>query len=151
MASASLFDELYREVILDHSRNPKNRGRLAAPTRTAEGMNPVCGDEVILDLTFDRECLSCLAFDGQGCAISQASASLMTERLTGVSRGEAREVCLAVRSMLVQGGEPAAILGDLEALHGVAKFPVRVKCAMLAWTLLEGILEPEPNFPGGRS
>ncbi|MFN0095384.1 MAG: Fe-S cluster assembly sulfur transfer protein SufU [Dehalococcoidia bacterium] len=146
MANEPLFDDLYREVILDHSRNPRNVGTMTAPDRTAEGLNPVCGDAVRLDLALDSDQICGLMFDGQGCAISQASASLLTERLHGATLGEARGVCQAMRAMLVEGADPDAVLGDLEALHGVAKFPVRVKCAMLAWKLLEGVLEqPTPS------
>jgi nitrogen fixation NifU-like protein len=148
MASAQLFDDLYKEVILDHSRHPRNTGRLPAPALTAEGVNPVCGDAIRLDLALDGARIAGAAFEGQGCAISQASASLLTEHVAGATVAEARATLAGVRAMLVDGAEPGTDLGDLAALQGVAKFPVRVKCAMLAWKLLEGLLDTTPPQEG---
>ena len=134
------FDDLYREVIIDHFRKPRNRGTLPAPSQHAEGMNPVCGDEIALDLDVSGGNIAALAFSGQGCSISQSSASMMTERVHGRSIAEAERIADAVSAMLVDGAEPSAEIGDLEALQGVAKFPVRVKCALLAWKVLrEGL------------
>lgn len=130
------FDDLYRELILDHYRRPRNHGPLAAPTVQAEGVNPVCGDEIHLDLAIDDGVIADLGFWGQGCSISQSSASMLTERLKGRPLAEAEEVAGKVRSMLVEGASPDPSLGDLEALEGVAKLPVRVKCALLAWNVL---------------
>ncbi|GIW14144.1 Fe-S cluster assembly sulfur transfer protein SufU [Tepidiforma bonchosmolovskayae] len=130
------FDDLYRELILDHYRRPRNHGPLAAPTVQAEGVNPVCGDEIHLDLAIDNGVIADLGFWGQGCSISQSSASMLTERLKGRPLAEAEEVAGKVRSMLVEGASPDPSLGDLEALEGVAKLPVRVKCALLAWNVL---------------
>ena len=130
------FDDLYRELILDHYRRPRNHGPLAAPTVQAEGVNPVCGDEIHLDLAIDDGVIADLGFWGQGCSISQSSASMLTERLKGHRLAEAEEVAGKVRSMLVEGASPDPSLGDLEALEGVAKLPVRVKCALLAWNVL---------------
>jgi nitrogen fixation NifU-like protein len=129
-------DELYRELILEHYRSPRRRGHLEQPSGRFEGMNPVCGDEVSLELRVDGGRLSEVAFSGLGCSISQASASMLAESVSNRDALEVRELIAAVRAML-QGGEADASLGDLEALSGVAKFPVRVKCALLSWNVLE--------------
>jgi nitrogen fixation NifU-like protein len=134
--SEPLFDDLYRELILDHYRRPRNRGPLPAPTLQAEGVNPVCGDEIHLDLDVSDGVIRDLGFWGQGCSISQSSASMLTERLKGRPLDEAEAVTGKVRSMLVEGAPPDPELGDLAALEGVAKLPVRVKCALLAWNVL---------------
>ena len=135
------FDDLYRELILDHFRRPRNRGTLQEPTLRLEGVNPVCGDEIQLDLLVKDGRIDAIAFSGQGCSISQCSASMLTERLKGASLSEARDVLNSVRAMLTEGAPPAADLGDLESLEGVAKLPVRVKCAMLSWNVLQDGLE----------
>jgi nitrogen fixation NifU-like protein len=135
------FDDLFREIILDHYRSPKNRGSVAAATHRAHGLNPVCGDEVRLDLRLDGDAILDIAFEGQGCSISQATASLLTERLKGADVATARSVDQAFRAMMVEAAAPDPVLGDLEALQGVAKFPVRVKCAMLSWNVLEEALQ----------
>ncbi len=144
------FDELYREVILDHYRRPRNRGRLAEATASAEGANPVCGDEITLEVHVDADQIDDLAFEGLGCSISQASASLMTDRVKGASLDEAMEVKAAFRRMLLDGEEPDPLIGDLEALEGVQKFPVRIKCALLAWNVLEQAILEEESDDGGR-
>lgn len=130
------FHDLYRELILDHYRRPRNHGSLPAPTVQAEGVNPVCGDEIHLDLRLEDGTIGEIGFWGQGCSISQASASMLTDRLKGRTLEEAEEVAGKVRAMLVDGAPPDRSLGDLEALEGVAKLPVRVKCALLAWNVL---------------
>lgn len=135
------FDDLFREIILEHYRSPRNRGALAAPTHSAHGLNPVCGDEVRVELSLEGDTIREVAFEGQGCSISQASASLMSEQLKGVGLAAARRLDRAFRAMMVDGGPPDPVLGDLEALRGVAKFPARVKCAMLSWNVLEEALE----------
>lgn len=134
------FDELYREVILDHYRRPRNAGTLEAPTHQAEGANPVCGDEIELDLAIEGDLIGELAFRGQGCSISQSSASMMTERIRGGTIAEAHRVMGLFEAQLVDAAEPDPALGDLEALQGVAKFPVRVKCALLCWKVLREAL-----------
>ncbi len=132
------FDELYREMVVDHYRRPRNHGVLGEATHRLEGVNPVCGDTVELDVKLVRGVLEELMFRGQGCAISQASTSMMTERLKGQNLEEAGSVLAQVRAMLVDGLEPSEReLGDLAALQGVSKLPVRVKCAMLSWNVLE--------------
>jgi nitrogen fixation protein NifU and related proteins len=137
-----LFDDLYRELILDHYRRPRNRGELDRATQRVEGLNPVCGDEIKLDLLVGDGVIEDLAFRGQGCSISQSSASMLTERLKGRTIEEAERVISKFRAMLMEGAEPDIELGDLEALEGVAKLPVRVKCALLSWNVLqEGLNE----------
>ena len=137
------FDDLYRELILDHYRRPRNRGGLAVATRRAEGVNPVCGDEIKLDLLLNDDVIEDIAFSGQGCSISQASASMLTDRVKGKTTAEANQVMGEVRAMLMDGEAPGPDLGDLESLEGVARLPVRVKCAMLCWNVLqEGLNTP---------
>ena len=135
------FDELYREVILDHYRRPRNAGTLARPTHRAEGSNPLCGDEIQLDLAVEGGVISEAAFSGQGCSISQSSASMMTERLHGATIAETGRLLRLFEAQLVDSADPDPALGDLEALHGVAKFPVRIKCALLCWKVLREALD----------
>ena len=137
-----VLDDLYRELILDHYRNPHNKGTLIAPTCKSEGYNPVCGDEIAVELLLDEGVIKDVAFHGRGCSISQASGSMMTDAVKGRSPAEARKIVAAFKHMMTDPeDEPAEELGDLEALQGVAKFPVRVKCATLAWRVLEEGLE----------
>jgi nitrogen fixation NifU-like protein len=132
------FDSLYREIILDHYRNPRHHTPLPAPDIVAEGYNPLCGDEVELRLAFDDGRIRDVSFHGRGCSISQASGSMLTDAVAGKPVGEAERLIELFTQMVTDPGvEPAEELGDLEALQGVAKFPVRVKCATLAWHTLE--------------
>lgn len=134
------FDDLYREIILDHYRRPRNRGELAEPTQRVEGVNPVCGDEIHLDLDIEDGTIRDVSFWGSGCSISQSSASMLTDRLKGCPVEEAERVMQKVRAMLMEGAAPDEEIGDLEALEGVARLPARVKCALLSWNVLqEGI------------
>jgi nitrogen fixation NifU-like protein len=144
-------DDLFREVILDHYRKPRNRGALSEATHRLEGMNPVCGDEIYLDVRLANGRIADLAFRGQGCSISQASASMLTQQIKGRTIEEAREVATAVRQMLVDGREPEADIGDLEALAGVAKFPARVKCALLCWNVIRQAIDNDRSAEGGPS
>jgi nitrogen fixation NifU-like protein len=139
------FDELYRELILDHYRNPRHRKPLAEPDVVAEGYNPLCGDEVELRLAFDDGRVRDLSLHGRGCSISQASGSMLTDAVIGKPVEEVRRLVEMFTKMLTNPeGEPPEELGDLEALQGVAKFPVRVKCATLAWhTLEDGLKQQE--------
>ncbi len=142
-------EELYREVILDHYRNPRNKGHLEHPQASAQGVNPLCGDEITIEVSFDGDKVSEVAVDGQGCSISQSSASMMTEAIKGKSRKEINQLVGRFRQMmsLDEGDDPGldperpgAVLGDIEALQGVRQYPVRIKCASLAWnTLLEAL------------
>jgi nitrogen fixation protein NifU and related proteins len=135
------FDELYRELILDHYRSPRNKGDLRAPTHTGEGANPVCGDEIRLSLIVDDGMIEDIAFEGMGCSISQSSASMMTSQIKGRSTDEALRILGLFEAMMTKEAEPDRDIGDLEALQGVAKFPVRVKCAMLSWKVLDDSLQ----------
>lgn len=145
---------LYQEIILDHCKRPRNFGPLPAPARSAEGYNPLCGDrvKVYVDVSGDR--VARAGFEGVGCAISTASASLLTEAVSGRTVEEARALFTAVHQMLTGGGSDAEdeALGKLQALAGVREYPMRVKCATLAWhTLLAALAaaagEPSPAAP----
>jgi nitrogen fixation NifU-like protein len=139
-------DDLYRELILDHYRHPRHKGELETASAKAEGFNPLCGDEIAVDLTVEDGVIQDVAFRGRGCSISQASGSMMTEAVIGQSKAEALALLSAFKQMMMEPEkEPAAELGDLEAFQGVAKFPVRVKCATLAWHVLEEGLEQATN------
>ncbi len=163
-------EDLYREIILDHYRNPRNRGELSAPPATrVEGFNPLCGDEIVLYLDVDNGVVSDIRIGGQGCSISQSSASMMSAAVKGKTLDEVRALSRAFKGMMSiheqsLDGDPGSDgngdgpggavdeaaaradeqvkLGDLEALRGVVKFPVRIKCATLSWnTLLQGLDE----------
>lgn len=140
-------EDLYRELILDHYRNPRNQGTLANADVVAEGYNPLCGDEIEVQLRFEDGIVSEVGFEGRGCSISQASGSMMTEAIKGKSRSEIDSLVDAfTRMMREPESEPPEELGDLEALQGVARYPVRVKCATLAWhTLCEGLKQDGPD------
>jgi nitrogen fixation NifU-like protein len=141
-------DELYREIILDHYRSPRNRGSLDQPSASSEGDNPLCGDEVRVDLNIRDGRVFDVRFEGKGCSISQASASMMTEAIKGLSLEEVESLFETFKAMMYSAAEvDMDALGDLEALQGVRKFPVRVKCATLAWNTLQEALE---EFRKGR-
>ena len=149
----SSLDDLYKEIILDHYRSPRNQGELDPPAHRCEGFNPLCGDEVIVYVSLIDQRIEDIRIGGQGCSISQASASMMTEIIKGKSISEAEEIILAFKEMMdiyeselsgehTAGSSLSVDLGDLEALQGVVKFPVRIKCATLAWnTLTQSISE----------
>jgi nitrogen fixation protein NifU and related proteins len=156
-------EDLYREIILDHYRNPRNRGELAVPPATrVEGFNPLCGDEIVLFLDVEGDKVTDVRIGGQGCSISQSSASMMSAAVKGRTLDEVRGLSRAFKAMMSiheqsldgpegngDGSSPTEAdevtevkLGDLEALRGVVKFPVRIKCATLCWnTLLQGLDE----------
>jgi len=136
-------EELYQEVILDHSRRPRNFGDLADAAVRVHGDNPACGDEIHLGVKFDAGGgLQDIKFTGHGCAISQASASLMTMKLRGKNRAEVMEMLQAFHKLVTdETSEAPKTLGDLVVMRGVRKFPQRVKCAMLAWRAVEQALE----------
>jgi nitrogen fixation protein NifU and related proteins len=156
-------EDLYREIILDHYRSPRNRGELPTPpAHRVEGFNPLCGDEIVVYLDVDDPAngdaalVTDIRISGQGCSISQSSASMMSAAVKGRSVAEVRDLTRAFKSMMsiheegLEGGsqddDPSAAgdlkLGDLEALRGVVKFPVRIKCATLSWnTLAQGLDE----------
>lgn len=157
-------EDLYREIILDHYRSPRNRGELPVPpAHKVEGFNPLCGDEVVLyiDVDPDTDTVTDVKIGGQGCSISQASTSMMSAAVKGKSLEETRQLIRAFKALMsiheskLEGegdGEDLRAdlegvrLGDLEALQGVVKFPVRIKCATLAWnTLQQGLDEIEAD------
>lgn len=138
-------NELYREVILDHNRSPRNFGRLEPADAEADGHNPLCGDRLHITLRLEGDQLADLRFEGQGCAISVASASLMGEAVKGRSRADIAELYHQVHALFTGRASPDAVdLGKLAALAGVAEFPARVKCASLCWHTLNAALEHAP-------
>ena len=134
-------DDLYRDIILDHYRHPRHRGSLSKPMASHEGLNPLCGDEVTVDLAVKDGRITEIAYRGSGCSISQSSASMMTEAVLGKNLEEAKQLIDSFTAMM-RGADDVdpETLGDLEALSGVRKFPVRVKCATLAWHTLDEAL-----------
>ncbi len=136
-------EELYKEVILDHYRTPRNKGRVDPHDVALERNNPLCGDEIELFLKFDGETIQGIGFEGKGCSISQASASMMTEKIKGLTVKNAGELSESIKRMMA-GEEEGDLnaLGDLVSLKGVVKYPVRIKCALLGWnTLVEALQE----------
>jgi nitrogen fixation protein NifU and related proteins len=141
-------EDLYREVILDHYRNPRNRQPLTVADATADGVNPLCGDEVTVQLVFADDRINDISVRGHGCSISQSSGSMMSEAIKGLDRGEVQLLAQKFHQMLTaENGDgpidqerPGSYLGDLEALQGVRRYPVRIKCASLPWTTLEQAL-----------
>jgi nitrogen fixation NifU-like protein len=136
-------EELYQEVILDHSKRPRNKGEIVEGAVHVHGDNPSCGDEIHLHVKFGADGgVEDVKFTGQGCAISQASASLMTLKVKGRSRADTEATLRAFHELVtMEVADPPKLLGDLRLLQGVRKFPQRVKCAMLAWRALEQALE----------
>ena len=154
-------EDLYREIILDHYRNPRNRGELAVPPAVrAEGFNPLCGDEIVVYLQVDGDVVTDVRIGGQGCSISQSSASMMSAAIKGKTIAEVRSLTRAFKAMMsihestLEGGDaaedapdPNVKLGDLEALRGVARVPVRIKCATLSWNTLAQTLDDAEATP----
>jgi nitrogen fixation protein NifU and related proteins len=154
-------EDLYREIILDHYRNPRNRGELPAPPAVrVEGFNPLCGDEIVVYLDVADDRVQDLRIGGQGCSISQSSASMMSSAVKGKTLAEARATIRAFKALMsiheqrldgadddseaAAAAEAEVKLGDLEALQGVVRFPVRIKCATLSWnTLAQGLDEAQ--------
>jgi nitrogen fixation NifU-like protein len=137
-------NDLYQEVILDHNRRPRNFHAIADATHRAEGYNPLCGDRLTLYLKVDGDMITDAAFEGAGCAISKASASMMTDALKGTSVGQARALFDRFHRMVTTAPDAAVEdLGKLSALAGVREFPVRVKCASLAWHTFKAALGHE--------
>ncbi|MBI5890372.1 MAG: SUF system NifU family Fe-S cluster assembly protein [Nitrosomonadales bacterium] len=132
--------ELYQETILDHYRQPRNTGRLDDANRTAEGYNPLCGDKVTLYLKVEEGVIRDARFEGSGCAIATASASLMTESIKGKREDEALRLLEKIHGMVTGGGQTGDV-GKLAVLAGVHEFPQRVKCATLAWHTMKAALE----------
>jgi nitrogen fixation NifU-like protein len=154
----SNLEDLYREIILDHYRSPRNRGELPSPpARRVEGFNPLCGDEIVVYLDIKDGVLVDIKLTGQGCSISQASSSMMSSAVKGKSLDQVHDAITSFKqlmtvhaSTLQENGQPVEAdlrsLGELAALQGVVKFPVRIKCATLAWnTLSQGLDEQLSN------
>ncbi len=158
-------EDLYREIILDHYRSPRNRGELPSPpAQRVEGYNPLCGDEVIVFLSLDNGQVSDVKWGGQGCSISQSSASMMSVAIKGKTLEEARNVIRSFKGLMsihehrldtdeddsqesrVPVAQGEVKLGDLEALQGVVKFPVRIKCATLCWNTLQQGLDDQQGL-----
>ena len=134
-------NDLYRDVILDHNRKPRNFGPLEPADASIEGFNPMCGDRLTVRLQMTGDNIADIRFEGQGCAISTASASLMTEAVKGKSRGEALALFDRVHHLLTDDAASGDELGKLAALSGVREFPARVKCASLCWHTLASALK----------
>jgi nitrogen fixation protein NifU and related proteins len=135
-------DDIYKEVILDHYKNPRNKRELAGATRSCTRNNPLCGDEITVYVTERDGQLADIAFTGQGCSISQSSASMMTEALMSKSIDDAETMIKQFRSMMAGETEPDEDeFGELVALKGVVRYPIRVKCAVLAWDVLQEALQ----------
>lgn len=147
-------DELYREVILDHFKSPRHKGRLEHPTLVEAGANPLCGDELEFSLLFQDGVVADIAFQGQGCSISQASASMMTEAVLGKSFAEIEKLIAEFKGMMLENKPAAGLpepLEDARSLEGVKKYPVRVKCAVLSWNTLAQALKKIPGGSGPKS
>ena len=144
----SELSDLYQEVILDHNRRPRNFPAIESPTTRQEGYNPLCGDRLTLYVTVDGNVIKDVAFQGSGCAISKASASLMTEQIKGKTVEQARALFDRFHSMITSDpGTPADDLGKLSVLAGVREFPTRVKCASLAWHTMKAAVAHEGDGP----
>ncbi len=132
-------DELFREIILDHYRHPRHRGLVEPADVATHGHNPLCGDEIDLSLRVRQDQVEAVGFEGQGCSISMAAASMMSEEVQGTSLANTKDLIRRFRAMLLEGQDPASLgdIGDLEALAGVRRYAARIKCAMLPWTALE--------------
>jgi nitrogen fixation NifU-like protein len=142
----SELSELYQEVILDHNKSPRNFRKLEGANRTAEGYNPLCGDQITLYIQLEDGMIKDISFQGSGCAISKASASMMTSSLKGKTEGEAKTLFEKVHKMLTGekgAGDDSQELGKLAILSGVCHFPSRVKCASLSWHTLQAALKEE--------
>jgi nitrogen fixation protein NifU and related proteins len=139
----SLSDELYRETILDHYHNPRNQGTMEHPTAEAEGVNPLCGDELTLFINVDEGAIKDIKIKSRGCSINTASGSMMTEMMSGLPIERAQELVGIFKTMMLEKDKEVELpdeMEDLEALKGVRRYPVRIKCALLPWnTMLEAI------------
>jgi nitrogen fixation protein NifU and related proteins len=147
---SSELSDLYQEVILDHNRRPRNYGKLEGANREQEGLNPLCGDHMVIYLQLGDDKIENVGFEAQGCAISKASASLMTDAVKGKTPGEVEELFQRVHAMLTapQGTEPDLEgLGKLAVLSGVRDYPSRIKCASLGWHALRAAIKQEAATP----
>jgi nitrogen fixation NifU-like protein len=144
-------DDVYKEVILDHYKNPRNKRELPGAELRCTANNPLCGDEITVFAHVDDGTVEAITFQGAGCSISQSSASMMTEAVQGRSVGEALQLAAGFRGMMAGEAEPDEnAFGDLVALKGVVKYPIRIKCAVLAWDVLQDALDGEGAASGTR-
>jgi nitrogen fixation protein NifU and related proteins len=141
----SELDELYQSVILDHNKSPRNFRKLEGATNHAEGRNPLCGDQFDVWLKLDGDVITEAAFLGQGCAISKASASMMTQAVKGKTVDEARELFEQFHDVVTGTGTKSPLPSKLDVFRGVSAFPIRVKCATLSWHALNKALDGEPS------
>lgn len=130
-------DNLYKEVIIDHYKNPRNRGVLDSPELEFNGHNPLCGDTVTLHIQTDGKQVTDIKFQGEGCSISQASISMMTDKIKGLTPDEVLKLVENFRAMMKGEEDPEIDMGELEVLQGVKQFPARIKCALLGWDTLK--------------
>lgn len=143
-------DDIYKEVILDHYKSPRNKCELPGAELQRSANNPLCGDEITVFAHVDGDTVAAVTFQGAGCSISQSSASMMTEAVSGVSVDDARRLAGEFRGMMAGEVEPdEQEFGDLVALKGVVKYPIRIKCAVLAWDVLQDALESAGGAAGG--
>jgi nitrogen fixation NifU-like protein len=141
----SAIEDLYQSVIIEHDRSPRNLRQLTEPSHRADGTNPLCGDKVSVELRVDdQNRIADIAFQGSGCAISRASASMMTTALKGKTIGEAQELFERFHALMTGGAVDADALGKLVVFQGVAEFPMRVKCATLAWHAMKAAMGDKP-------
>jgi len=145
-----LDDELFREIILDHYRHPRHRGLVEPADVATHGHNPLCGDELDLTLRVQEGQVEAVGFEGQGCSISMAAASMMSEEIQGKTVTDTKDLITRFRAMLLEGQDPTSVgdIGDLEALAGVRRYAARIKCAMLPWSALEAGLSQLEGVDG---
>jgi len=145
-------DELYKEVILDHYKSPRNKRELPNASSSCSRNNPLCGDEITVALRVDDDVVTEATFQGAGCSISQSSASMMTEAITGSTVQASLDLAASFRGMMAGEVEPdEATFGDLVALKGVVKYPIRIKCAVLAWDVLQEALQGDGAATGAQT
>ena len=145
-------DELYKEVILDHYKSPRNKRELPNASSSCSRNNPLCGDEITVALRVDDDVVAEATFQGAGCSISQSSASMMTEAITGSTVQASLDLAASFRGMMAGEVEPdEATFGDLVALKGVVKYPIRIKCAVLAWDVLQEALQGDGAATGAQA
>jgi len=145
---AEALDLLYRDIVMDHFRNPRGRKQLAEPDIRNQGQNPVCGDEISVAIKLDEDIVEDISVECMGCTISVASGSMLAEAIKGKSLGQVKVIASAVKALIKGETPPEMEMGDLEALAGVKNFPVRIKCALLSWTtLIDGIEALESGKP----
>ncbi len=134
-------EELFKEIIIEHYQHPKNHGHIEHPDAKSDGSNPLCGDEIAMELKFDGNRVKDIMFTGNGCSISQSAASLLTEAIKGKTIEETRKIMEEYKNMLAGKNYNSELLGDLEALSDVKKYPARVKCASLSVAVLDQALQ----------